>query len=121
MNAKVAFTLILGLVFQLAQVLPGAVIQSPCQTQENSCACCEGAKSCHCVENGNTDQKPTPVPLQSRGDFKVPAVKSTEANVSLADSRAIHPPARVVAPPHAGSVSGFTGVRLSVAFCSFVI
>ena len=121
MNAKLAITFILGLVFQLAQVLPGAVIQSPCQMQEESCDCCMGAKSCHCAENSDSDQKPAPVPLQSGSVLKVPAAKPTETRVTVEFASGIDQATTIGNPPAAGPVRGFTGVRLSVAFCSFVM
>lgn len=121
MNAKLAITFILGLVFQLAQVLPGAVIQSPCQPQQESCACCMGAKSCHCAGNPDSDQKPAPVPFQAGSVLKVPAAKTTETKVSVDFASVTGPSAVIGSPLETGSVRGFVGVRLSVAFCSFVI
>jgi hypothetical protein len=111
----------LALVFQLAQVLPAAVLSSPCQATQESCECCAGARTCDCAENSDPDQKPAPVPPAPRGELKVPAVKPAEINVAVVS---LHDPELSVTAtftPLAGSVSGYTGVRLSVAFCSFVI
>lgn len=121
MNVKLAITLILGLVFQLAQVLPGAVITSPCQTQQESCDCCMGGKSCHCAENGESNQKPAPAPLETSRLLKIPTMKATETKVSVAVLREADSSATVAAFSKGLPAGGYTGVRLSVAFCSFVI
>ncbi len=121
MTAKLAITLILGLVFQLVQVLPGAVLTSPCQMEQESCECCMGGKSCHCADNENPDQKPASAPFDAGRTLKIPEMKPTETRVSLEFSRELDPPAMIASLPGAGSITGYTGVRLSVAYCSFVI
>jgi len=121
MTAKLVITLILGLAFQLVQVLPAAVITSPCQMEQESCGCCNAGKSCHCAENEESDQKPTPVPFDSGQTLKIPEMKSTETRVSLEFARELGPPAMIASLPDAGFITGYTGVRLSVAFCTFVI
>ncbi len=121
MNLKAAITLMLGLVFQFAQVLPAAVPTSPCQTAQESCKCCASAQACHCAENSDPDQNPAPVPLAPRGEFKVPAMKPAGTTVSIESLRGPEPPATAIITPLGEPVSGYANVRLSVAFCSFVI
>lgn len=121
MTVKLAITLILGLVFQLAQVLPAAVITSPCQMEQESCGCCTAGKSCHCAENEDRDQQPSPAPFDAGRTLKIPEMKSTETRVSLESVRKLDPATMIASLPDAGFVTGYTGVRLSVAFCSFVI
>ncbi len=120
MNAKLAISLILGLVFQLAQVLPAAVIPSPCQTQAHSCACCPDASSCDCAENDTPDKKPAPAPFTA-SDLKLPAMKPVETRVPLETQPAPASAARPASHAFVAPIHGYHGVSLSVAFCSFVI
>lgn len=120
MKVKTVITLIIGLVFQLAQVLPVALAASPCASNIVSCACCKGLDSCHCANNEEPEQKPAALVPDSGNGLKLPAAKADEARISIESSGKNHPfPA--VASPVAGPSCGYAGVRLSVAFCSFVI
>jgi hypothetical protein len=121
MSLKTTITLLLGLVFQLAQVLPGAVVTTLCPSHAESCECCKTAKSCHCAKSGESDQKPVPAPLNSGGELKVPVMKSTETRVSVEVSRETAPSVAFAAALQSEPARGYAGVRLSVAFCSFVI
>ena len=121
MVMKATITLILGLLFQLAQVLPGAVASTPCAPIAESCGCCEGSNSCPCAENGEPSQKPAPLAPDFGGGVKLPAAKADNTRVSVEFLREIHPITHPVACPLEGPPSGYQGVRLSVAFCSFVI
>ena len=121
MNPKVVITLILGLVFQLAQVLPGAVLTGSCPPQTESCACCKAGKSCQCAENNHSDPKPVPVPLETGSALKLPAARvadTTILSVTAAGSDAV---SRMSGSFSDSRRSVFQGVRLSVAFCTFVI
>jgi hypothetical protein len=121
MNVKAAITLMLGLVFQLAQVLPGAAVTAPCASQEAACACCEDQGSCPCMDNGKSEQKPAPLVPDSGSVLKLPAAKAGDTRVSVESLAGNHPSPAVEASPVAGPSGGYAGVRLSVAFCSFVI
>ena len=121
MNVKAVITLILGLVFQLAQVLPTAAAKSPCATHEASCACCEGPDSCPCAKNGDSEHKPVPLVPDTGSVLKVPAAKADDTRVSVESLAGNHPSPTVAASPAAVPPGGYVGVRLSVAFCSFVI
>ena len=121
MNVKAVITLILGLVCQLAQVLPAAVVTSPCASHGVSCACCEGSDSCTCANNGESEQKPAPLSSESGSVLKVPAAKAGDTRVSIESLAGNHPSPTVAASPTAVPPGGYVGVRLSVAFCSFVI
>lgn len=118
MNAKLVVSLWLGLVFQLAQVLPAAVVTKECQGHAESCECCMGGESCPCAETGEPGQKPLPAPLDA-GATKLPSMKSNESKDSMDALPEINLPAGVPAAPQ--PAGGYTGVRLSVAFCVFVI
>jgi len=121
MNVKAVITLILGLVFQFAQVLPAAAFATPCASHGTSCACCEGADSCPCAKNGESKQKPAPLSSDSGNVLKLPAAKADDTRVSIETLRETHPSPTVVASPVTGMPCGYAGVRLSVAFCSFII
>jgi len=121
MNAKALITLILGLVLQLAQMLPAAVAASPCFSQETSCACCEGPDSCPCADNSEPEQKPAPLSSDSPSVLKLPAARVGDTRISIESPTGSHTSPAVEASPVAGPSSGYAGVRLSVAFCSFVI
>ena len=123
MTLKSFITVLLGLVFQLAQVLPGGAIPSPVvAAAAKTCECCAGSHSCCCAKNELPAHKPLPQPLHPGGLLKGMAMKTAETRVatdvwqqagalptSLAVTRATAPRA------------GFAGVSLAVAFCSFVI
>lgn len=118
---KFAITLILGLVFQLAQVMPGmAALQASCQ-EVSACCCCDSPSSCPCADEGGQDQNSTPTPLQSAAGMKVPAMRAADARVSVQSSvkRQVRVPAAISVS--AEPFAGYQGIRLSVAFCRFVI
>jgi len=122
MGMRTFITVLLGLVFQLAQVLPGGVIPPPCAATAKACECCAGSQSCCCAKGETPAPKPLPQPVHPGGLLKGMAMKTAETRVatdvwqqagalptSLAVTRATAPRA------------GFAGVSLAVAFCSFVI
>jgi hypothetical protein len=121
MSVKTVITLILGLVFQLAQVLPGAAVTESCAPVGTSCACCESSDTCPCAKNGESEQQPSPLSTNSGSFFKLPAAKACDTRVSIESLRKAHPSGNLAPSPVAGPSNGYTGVRLSVAFCSFVI
>lgn len=121
MNAKVIITFILGLVFQLAQVLPGAVVAGSCPSHTESCGCCEAGKSCQCAENSDSDQKPSPAPIENGAALKLPGARVSETGIIAVSADGSECVSRSSAFFPTGILSGFPGVRLSVAFCTFVI
>jgi hypothetical protein len=122
-SVKLAITLILGLVFQLAQVLPGASFTSPSHaTFGEPCACCPDVQSCDCAENGDPEQEsPSPALPDTGSLLKVPAAKADDSPVSANPRGKTATTAKTAACPRDGPVHGYTGISLSVAFCSFVI
>jgi hypothetical protein len=120
MSTKATIALILGLVFQLSQVLPGMGAVVNCAPAAAACECCDGMDSCPCADEGEPVQTPLPVAPESGNSLKVPAAKVSGTRVSVEAIPGIQPSA-TVASPLIGPLSGYTGVRLSVAFCSFVI
>lgn len=122
MNMKLLATLILGLVFQLAQVLPGAAVSNAFPATTASCACCTDSQSCDCAENGDPEQQaPSPALPESGRTLKVPAARADDPQVTADPLRETAATAKTAACPRDGPVRGYTGIRLSVAFCSFVI
>ena len=121
MNVKATIALILGLVFQLAQAVPGAAMISPCAPVAEACGCCAGLDSCPCAETGEPVQKPSPLTSDSGSVLKIPVAKSADPRVSLETVVETGQSVTVAVCPPAGPPTGYYGVRLSVAFCSFVI
>lgn len=121
MNVKSVITLFLALVFQLAQIQAAAVVTSPCPSNGAICSCCEGADSCPCAKNGESDQKPPPLVPHLGNVLKLPAAKTGETHVSIEplDGNYLSPTLAVF--PVTGPSGGYAGVRLAVAHCSFVI
>jgi hypothetical protein len=123
MNVNLALTLILGLVIQLAQVLPGAIVASSCPvTVAQSCECCPDSQSCDCARNGEPDHHaPSPALPETGSLLKVPIAKSDEPLVSVRRWKETGASGQSTASSRGEPVHGYTGVRLSVAFCSFII
>lgn len=121
MNVKAVITLLLGLVFQLVQVLPVAADIESCPAAVSCCDCCDARDSCPCAGNDEIPQKPAPLSSESSNSLKIPVAKASGTCVSIEPAAETRPCAAVAAPPIAGHLSGYTGVRISVAFCSLVI
>ncbi len=121
MNLKAVITLLLALVFQLGQVMPVTAANAPCKPHAASCGCCKAAKSCHCATNGDSGQKPAPVPLNNGSVLKITAAKSSETNVFADPLVESAMSATHVTVERTGPAAGFSGVRMSVAFCMIVI
>jgi len=121
MGMKTIITLLLGLAFQLAQVLPGGVMPPPCATSVESCACCAAGKSCCCATHEQPDPKQSPQPLPNLGLLKGMAMKTAETRVCAETWLGAGLPASLVAALPSAPLAGFEGVPLAVAFCSFVI
>lgn len=121
MIVRETIAMLLGLVFQLAQVLPVAAVTAPCASQTVSCECCTDADSCPCVANDESAPKPAPLLPASGSDLKSPLAKSGETRVSLEALEIPVSPAALEGCPLERPWAGYAGVRLAVAFCSFVI
>ncbi|MEI6675624.1 MAG: hypothetical protein WCO57_10635 [Verrucomicrobiota bacterium] len=122
MRIKTLITLLLGLAFQLAQVLPGMSAGAPCAAAA-ACQCqsCAGGNSCCCMKSGQPDPKPAPQPLHA-GDFlKGMAMKTAATKVSVVSWPAEVLPVMLAVGLPAAACGGYNGVRLAVAYCSFVI
>ncbi len=73
------------------------------------------------MNEGESNQKPSPVTIHSGNEVKIPAMKSTDTLVSVVSDHNNPSFSNVEIPSLTAPIVGFTGVRLSVAFCSFVI
>jgi hypothetical protein len=120
MDLKSIIALFMGLVIQFSQVqsLLAADTAKSCGGGE-SMSCCDGLKSCPCASEGDTDQKRAPM-APVTVDLKWLVSKPSEPN----------PLEALISPPNDAVVSsttsmelpsGYAGVPLSVAFCTFVI
>ena len=121
MNVKAVITVILGLIFQLAQALPAATFTSPCASHGTTCTCCESADSCPCAKSGESDQKPAPALPESGNVLKLSAAKADDNQVSIESLAGNHPSPTLATSQVSVPSSGYAGVPLSVAFCLFVI
>lgn len=118
MVLKAVIALFLGLVIQFSQVQSAlAASIYACGDMEQSMSCCEG--SCPCISETDSDQKPAPL-IPATLDLKWLVSKPQEADRFIA---MVSPPAASVLPIAGARESrpGYSGVPLSVAFCSFVI
>ena len=121
MHIRTLITMLLGLAFQLAQVLPGGAVSPPCAAPVAACECCAGSQACCCMKSEAPDPKPAPQPLQA-GDFlKSLAMKTAETQVSAVPWHAAGLSALLAVAPPTAPPGGYSGVRLAVAYCSFVI
>jgi hypothetical protein len=111
MSVKLAFAIVLGLVFQLAQMLPAAVLASPCAAAGASCECCVDWNSCCCATTPDSDRKPAPAPLDNSRLLKLPAMKSCDARIALVAVPEDEAAAAVSVAPQTGPVAGFSGLR----------
>lgn len=121
MSFNPIIALLLGLLIQLSQVqlCSGGAASPSCPDMADSVSCCEGMKSCHCVTDNDTDQKPTPLAMTAV-DLKVHLSKAPENDqipivVCLPDDSVL------TGSPAIRDYIGFAGVPLCVAFCCFVI
>jgi hypothetical protein len=73
------------------------------------------------MSDGEPNQKPSPSPIHSGNEVKIPVMKATDTLVSVVSDRKISSFSNVEIPSLTEPFVGFAGVRLSVAFCSFVI
>ncbi len=122
MNLKAAFALVLGLVLQLGLVAPGASAIPACAVETESCACCADFHSCGCVTNDDgAPQAPSFPAPESAGHLKVPLARAGDPAALTPAGPGTASAAHASACPRRGPPAGFEGVRLSVAFCSFVI
>lgn len=121
MGIRTFITVLLGLAFQLAQVWPVGALAAPCTPAAKSCECCAGSQSCCCAKSEEPARKPTPQPLHPGGLLKGMAMKSAETQVAAELWHADGLPAGVAMAQARAAHAGFAGVRLAVAFCSFVI
>ena len=121
MNARIVIALLMGLALQAVQILPAAMATTACPPAADACACCDGPESCPCLDRGDPGPKPLPAlpdgQAFGKGSLAAPACTPVQV-VSGAVERGLSAGSAPAAPR---PLAGFPGVRLSVAFCSFVI
>ncbi len=118
---KSVIALFMGLVIQLSQVQSclAADAAKVAGTPSHSMSCCAGEKSCPCAKKSDPAQKPAPL-IPVAPELKWLVSKTPEANNLVVR---VAPPTDAVqiAAAERKAYRGFSGVRLSVAFCLFVI
>lgn len=120
MNVKAAIAVILSLLFQWAAVAQCAVFSETEPSPAPACDCCAGLPSCPCASDDSDGPGKPPLPVLP-DTLKLPVAKVVDSRVGIEAPTA--PQVTRVAPtrPATGAMTGFAGVRLSVAFCSFVM
>ena len=113
--------LVLGLVLQLSHAGPGMAKPhgNPCAAHGHGMNCCEGLASCPCAQDSRENERPVPL-LPASTDLKSFIAKAPEGSRLQV---LVTPPAdtKVVENRPALGRSGYAGVPLSVAFCTFTI
>jgi hypothetical protein len=121
MSMKTTIALIFGLVFQLSQVLPGTEAVKDCAPVASSCGCCADLDSCPCADDGEPLRSPMPLVPDNGSSSKILVAKVSDTCVAVESAQSPAHKPTVVAPRFGCHLSGYAGIRLSVAFCSFVI
>jgi hypothetical protein len=121
MNVKTVIAVTLSLLFQWAQVSYAAV-----STEKNrdvcpvQCDCCSQDISCPCAKDQHPGpERPSHPALPD--NLKLPASKLADTRFDLEQMAVPQGPISEGSPFAPGSTAGYSGVRLSVAFCSFVM
>lgn len=119
--ARSIVALFLGLVIQFSQVPTRAADQpaNPCATQSIAMACCAGLEACPCVDDSAPGEKPAPaIPAGVNLKYSL-ATSSEDGNMEATPSSLLA--SISVLESQTDIRSGYQGVPLNVAFCSFVI
>jgi len=121
MNVRSIIALFLGLLMQFSQV-PSRAVDQPiqsCATQGEFMACCAGLEACPCAKESDQNQKPAPA-IPAGVDLKMVIAKYSGTHG--ADALVLRPlETALITDSQTESRSGYAGVPLSVAFCTFVI
>lgn len=119
MTMRTAIAIMLGLLFQWAQVAQSAVRVETCrEIAVAQCDCCADLPSCPCASD--SDDSPPPLPVLP-DTLKLPAVPPAHARVETEEPPVPDVPRNAASHPADVPASGYAGVRLSVAYCSFVM
>lgn len=120
MAFKAFIALFMGLVIQLSQVrVPVATESVKSCGNGDTMSCCAGRDSCPCAKESNSEQKPAPL-VPTSVDLKLLVSKTSGTGII---GISVSPPTEMVFfnTCRLEPKSGYAGVPLSVAFCSFVI
>ena len=121
MGLKTITAFCAGMLLQLSVIASGISTGALESVRSSACAssCCENLDSCPCFESSGQDEAPAPLP-PALPDLKGPLASPSEpvALVTIdSPTKECSPIACVVRNPP----GGYSGVPLTVAFCSFVI
>ena len=121
MGLKTITAFCAGMLLQLSVVAFGIPTGALESVRSSACpsSCCENLDSCPCFESSGQDEAPAPLP-PAPPDLKGPLARPSEpvALVIIDSPTKESPPTACVVR---NSPGGYSGVPLTVAFCSFVI
>ncbi len=121
MKIVAVITLIAGLLFQLAHVLPSAATRGSCASLQGHCGCCDGGVSCPCAKDGDSEQKPAPLVPDTGSALKLPLAKAKDTRFPIKSLFRNPPSANMAESSAAVHPGGYAGTRPSVALCSLII
>jgi hypothetical protein len=121
MHLRTAIAVLLGLLFQWAQLAQSAVLTENCRDVSAAhCDCCTDLPSCPCAKDGNKGPERPPLPVLPESQ-KLPVANLADTRLVMEEAAFPQGPRALAARPLCRPVTGYAGVRLSVAFCSFVM
>lgn len=123
MNRKTIIAIAFGLLLQWVQ-LGQAMVSSPapCQTDGPAvhCECCADSPNCPCISESQPAPDAPTLPVLPE-TLKLPLIHPEEFTPAATPPEPTPEDGAVTSPcPHPAPVAGYRGVRLNVAFCSFV-
>jgi hypothetical protein len=116
--------LLLGLllqVFLVAPAVPCLAAREKCQVQASACPCCQGKQDCSCASSSTEKQQQQPAseaPSSStlKADLGMPLERiSLERHAGILELTGLLPER---SPP---TVTGYSGVGLSISLCRLVV
>lgn len=121
MSMKGISAMVFWVILQIAFIMPGlSQVTADC-SPDTSCECCVDADICPCASESAPAPARQPIAPESGQSLKVPVARISEPSIDIVDL-----PERKrdnANKPHCATAmaTGYAGVSLSVAYCSFVI
>jgi hypothetical protein len=112
--------LLLALVFQLAWLPLHAAQEGSCGPAMQ-CDCCDAVSGCSCIADENPAPATPQWPLQPGTTAELPQLRCVDARVTVEGQPIFQPAPATHDSPAPVIKVGYHGVKLSVAFCSFLI